>query len=542
MNFLDYLGPFLLLLGVLVVIHELGHFAVAKAFGVKVERFAVGFGPSIFRRRVGETEYVLAWLPLGGYVKMAGESPDEEVDPAELPRSFGAQSPMRRTAIALAGPGANLLLCIAVIAGLLMTGWPTPTSLVGSVQHDSPAEQAGLLGGDRIVEIAGEPVWRWDDLTRAVRASDGEPLALLVERGGERVPVRVIPESVEGPVRYRIGVEQSRRSAMIAVIDPTGAAASAGLETGDRITAVQGKPVSDWYEMRRALEQPEGPLALEVARALGKDTERVRIPIPGEPGKRRTLGELGLAEVDFAVAAVEPASPAKRAGIRAGDLLIAVEGEPVRRLSDFQARVEASDGRPLRVSVLREGSRLELELHPQKRTVERDGERVSVYAAGLIAGPPSAPVDLRDERITNPLRAVWQATLRTAQVFVGTVEGIRMLLTRQVGVESLAGPIGIGEIAGESFAEEGWFTFLWTLCWISVNLAIVNLLPIPILDGGHVLFAMAEAVRGAPLSMRAREIAQTVGLSLIIMLMGFAFWNDLSRNWSGIVGFFERLL
>jgi regulator of sigma E protease len=264
--------------------------------------------------------------------------------------------------------------------------------------------------------------------------------------------------------------------------------------------------------------------------------------IPGEPGELRPLEALGLGEVDFAVAAVEPGSAAKRAGIKPGDLLLAVEGRPVHRLSDFSAQLEASGGGPLRVTLLRDGTRREVELRPQKRALEREGNTVSVYAAGLIAGPPSGSPELRDERIRNPLRALSRAAVRTAQVFVTTLDGIRMLLTRQVGVESLAGPIGIGELAGESFAEEGWFTFLWTLCWISVNLAIVNLLPIPVLDGGHVMFAAAEAVRGAPVSMRAREIAQTVGLSLIIMLMGFAFWNDISRNWSGIVGFFERLL
>jgi regulator of sigma E protease len=542
MSFVDYLGPFLLLLGVLVVIHELGHFSVAKAFGVKVERFAVGFGPSILRRRVGETEYVLAWLPLGGYVKMAGESPDEEVAPADAPRSFGAQSPLRRTLIALAGPGANLALSILVIASLLMTGWPTATSLIGSVQPGSPAEAAGMRSGDRVVEIEGSPVWRWDELTRVVRASEGGPIDLTVDRGGERVALRVVPEPAPGAARYRIGVEQPRRAAVVAVADAAGRAAQAGLETGDRITAVQGREVADWYELMRALESVAGPLALEIARPLAGSTERARVRIPATPGARHDLSSLGLRDVDFAVAGVEPSSPAKRAGIRPGDLLIAVEDQPILRLADFQSLVEASGGAPLRVRVLRGGAMHDLELRPQKRTVERSGERVSLFAAGIQAGPPRTPGEMRDERIGNPLLALWQGTLRTADVFAITVEGIRLLLTGRIGAESLAGPIGIGEIAGESFAEEGWFTFLFTLCWISVNLAIVNLLPIPILDGGHVMFAVAEAARGAPLSMRAREVAQTVGLSLIILLMGFAFWNDISRNWAGIVGFFERLL
>jgi regulator of sigma E protease len=542
MNFLDYLGPFLLLLGILVVVHELGHFAVAKWFNVKVERFSVGFGPSILRRTIGETEYVVAWLPLGGYVKMAGESPDEELAPEDVERSFNAQSPARRIAIALAGPGMNLLLSVVVIAGLFMTGWPTPTSLVGSVLPDSPAEQAGLQPGDRIVAVEGEEIWRWRELTEAVRAHDGAPLALTVERAQERLALTVTPRSGPEDRGPQIGISPVTSAAVLGVPEPRTPAARAGLETGDEVVALNGAEVPDWYAFVRALERTSGPLELTIARPLDGETETAVVSIPAVSAQPWTLDGLGIVHVDFAVRQLLPGRPAKRAGFEIGDIVLQVGGQNVQSFDWFVGAVRGSKGEAMRVVVLRDGRKESIDVTALPETERVDGEMVTIYRIGLSSGPPGNPGELVDDVVSNPLKALWLGAVRTGDIFFLIVDGVRMLLTREVGIENLAGPIGIGELAADSFAEEGWLPFLWMMCVISVNLAILNLLPIPILDGGHILFAVAQAVRGKQVGTRAREVAQTVGITFVILLMGFAFWNDISRNWSGIIGFFKDLI
>jgi regulator of sigma E protease len=183
-----------------------------------------------------------------------------------------------------------------------------------------------------------------------------------------------------------------------------------------------------------------------------------------------------------------------------------------------------------------------VKIKAEERTRPVGDEVLTAYAIGVHVDVPRVAGEIRDDYVLNPLTALWRGTVKTTQIFVGTLDGLWKLLTGKLGVENLAGPIGIGEIAGDSFAQEGWFPFLWMMCVISVNLAILNLLPIPILDGGHILFATAEMVRGGPVGTKAREVAQTVGISLVILLMGFAFWNDISRNWAGIVGFLKGLI
>lgn len=543
MSFAEYLGPFLLLLGVLVVFHELGHFAVAKWFNVKCERFSVGFGPSILRRKIGETEYVLAWLPLGGYVKMLGESPDEELSPEEEARSFNGQSPLRRIGIALAGPGMNVLLSIVVIAGMYMTGWPTPTSQIGSVSAGSVAETAGLLAGDRVVRVDGQEIWRWAELTDAIQASGGGPLSLEVERrdaqGVRMVEVVATPERSDG--RLLLGIEQQRALAVIAVPDPEAAAARAGLQTGDRVIELGAQRVVDWYGFVSGVEGARGDLAIEVERSVAGENARVRVTVPGTD-EAWTLDRLGVNPVDFAISFVEPASPARRAGLEKGDIPLRFGAEAVGSFDEFAARIRESRGRTLQMTVLRDGDEVVLEVTPAERTRPVDGEVQTSYAIGVHGGMLRTEGELRDDTILNPVRALWTGAQRTYQITAATLYGLSQLLTARIGVENLAGPIGIGEIAADSFAEEGWFSFLWIMCVISVNLAILNLLPIPILDGGHIVFALAEAARGGPVSLRAREIAQTVGLSLVVLLMGFAFWNDLSKHWQGIVGWFRDLV
>ncbi len=538
--FANYIGPFLLLLGVLVFIHELGHFIVAKLFGVKVECFSLGFGRALFQYTVGETEYRIAWLPLGGYVKMLGELPGETLPESERHRSFSGQTVGRRISIALAGPVMNLVLPVVVVAGMAMSGLPKATSLIGGVEPASPVALAGIEPGDRIVAINGEEIWRWEDVVAAVKASIRKPLKLEVERAGERWTVTVLPDRGLKGKGIWFGAEHSTATAVLALPDPDGIAARAGLRTGDRVLTVNGEPVADRYALLTALHSARGPLELEVARPIDEEEERIRVTLRGGLGVW-SLMRMGAVTLDFSVVVVHPGSPAKHAGLDVGDTFLRVDGETVYSFEALAERIRGGEGAPLALVVLRNGQEIEVEVTPKRSPTERNGQVETIWAIGISGGPPHVVGEIREEVVRNPLRALGLGVVRTADIFALTLGGIWQLITGQIGMENLAGPIGIGKFAGDYFREEGWIPYLNLLAIISVNLAILNLLPIPVLDGGHIVLALAEVLRGGPLSTRAREAAQTVGLSLILVLMGFAFWNDIMRHWSDFVGFFKGL-
>ncbi len=540
MSLIDALLPIVILLGVLIFFHELGHFLVAKLFDVQVERFSLGFGPALLRRTVGETEYVLAALPLGGYVKMLGEVPGEELPEAERERAFNYKPPWQRIAIALAGPVMNMILPVFVVAGLLMTGIPTLTSRVGAVKPGTPAQQSGLLPGDRIVSVDGAEIWRWKDLTSALSTAKAPTVAIGVERDGEELDFVIERERLEDGGLGPIGVESFAASSMVSVVDEDGLAALAGVRTGDRIVAVNGVEVGDRYGLATAIGQAEGALELELRRSLEGTEELLLVTIRRD--EARSLEALGLVSADFSVLDVEPASPARAAGLEAGDLFLRVAGQPVVSREQVRDLIRVSKGESLELELLRDGQTVSAELSATKRVIPTpDGGMETRFVIGITIGPELTGGEFLDEVISNPFVALWRGVARTADMFVLIVRGVVQLFSGSVGIGSLAGPIGIGEIAADTL-QRSWADFFSFMAVISVNLAILNLLPIPVLDGGQILLTLAEAVRGSPLPDRAREMAQALGLSLILVLMGFAFWNDISRNWEGIIGFFRGLV
>ena len=521
-----YVWAFLLMLLPLVVFHELGHFLVAKWLGVKVERFSVGFGPIIFKKTWGETEYALSWIPLGGYVKMAGEHPDEDVAPADAARSFNGQSPLRRTAIAFAGPGMNWLLSIVVIAGMFMAGWPTVTSRVGTVLPDSPAETAGLQSGDQIVSVNGNQLWRMEDLTLAIQQSGGAPLDLGVQRGEEVLVKQVTPSAAADG--FSLGVANAAPRPWVGKLEAGGQAAEAGLLPGDEIETVNGAPVETQDELARALASSQTAPEVGVIRQSSQGPLDLVVTLP-ETASGWNLKEFGASFATVQVGDVIGGRPAQRAGFAKGDLVLALEGVAVSDVTSFTDQVASSGGRPLQIEIARFGDIQELRVAGEPTEITAAGEKKTIHRIGLSV-QNLAHVEQRDDVVANPVAALWRGTEVTATFTAGIVNVVKMLFTRELAMDNLAGPIGIGKIAGDSLKQEGWFDFLLTMCLISVNLAILNLLPIPVLDGGHIVFAAWEGAIGSPVSIRARETAQTVGVSLVFALIAVALWNDITRH------------
>jgi regulator of sigma E protease len=563
-SFLTGLFAFLLMLGVLVFVHELGHFLMAKLFDVKVLKFSLGFGPAIgigkyklqFQR--GETEYVAAWFPLGGFVKMLGENPDDDrllaeeaaargepppepIDPRDIPRAFNNKPVWQRLLILFAGPGMNLLLPVAIFVGVLAVGMPRPEPVIGMVEEGGPAAEAGLRPGDRVLAVAGEPVRWWDDVDDALRERPSTTVPVRVERDGAPFDVTIAVASRTGvdavgaPAEIGFaGLGHSRHAAAIGIPQADAPAADTELRSGDVVRAVGGAEVADWEEFAaRYAEAGSEPVALRVERLAAAATEprTVELTVPG----LGNVAALGVVPATVRIAAVTPESPAARAGLRADDLIVAVDGSPVGSFASFSEQVRASGGKPLAIVYARGGERHDVQVAPELLEADTGlGVPEERYLIGITAHGSTVPGALGVERERNPLVSVPRAIAMTADITASFLSGLKRLVSGDVSRKQLAGPIGIAEIASNAF-ERGWFAYLSTLVLISINLAILNLLPIPVLDGGQALLISIEGIKRSPLSLRTREIVQQIGVTLLVMLMGLAFWNDLSRNWTRFV-------
>ncbi len=552
-DFLLKVGSIVLLLGGLIFVHELGHFLVAKALGVKVLRFSIGFGPRLFGLHRGETEYRISLLPLGGYVKMAGDDPAETLAPEDRGRGFLEQSPWKRLAIAVAGPGANLVFpaLIYFALALAQNGEPTAGPFVGTVAPGSPAAVAGLRPGDRILSVAApgapaRPVRYFEDLRELVSPHPDEPLTFRVERDGKELgPVTIVPH----PDEHRNPLETTRRGVIgvtpayaPAVVAPVRPGAAGALEPFDLVVAAGGQPIRHVGELSRALDRAacapldlevvrERPVALPGATLASYDTVKLA-GVPTCEGGRAAFVPADPAISTF-VAAVAPGSPAEQAGIARGDAIASVNGMPVHSFRDVNAvgrefkpgvlvKIGLADGRTVDLVPASEKYVDELTRDEHERLLLGffpDRRGVVDTRALLVEEVPFA------RGVAEIGRLAWR---QLSEVVRLTVLGIARIVTGHISFKTVGGPIMLFSIASEA-AEEGWGTFLFQMALISVNLGLMNLLPIPVLDGGHIAQALLESVTRRPLSVRAREIANIVGLVLLFTLMLFVFKNDIVR-------------
>jgi regulator of sigma E protease len=547
----SYLFAFVVMLGVLIFVHELGHFLAAKACGIRVLKFSLGFGPPVgigrFRMRWvrGHTEYVVSWIPLGGFVKMLGESTeaDEQGDVQTNPSEALSSKPLwQKLFVIFAGPAMNLLLPVLLFSVIFAAGLPQANSVIGEVESGSPAAFAGLQPGDRIVAIDGASVEWWKDVDQALsERRDGE-LTLGYARDGVESTAQIAIEprgqaDVFGDdvtVGW-IGVSHRRPLAVVGLADRDAPAYLAGLRSGDQVTAVAGKAVEDWYEFAQAYAESGvvGEISIELKRGV-ESAESVTLSVPA----LGDIASLGVVRADVLIMDVSEDTPAAQAGILAGDLIRSVNGVPVHSFDTFADLVRVSAGRTLELGLVRDAEEIEVSVMPALVPTDLTGIGVEVprYRIGIrgnnllsLAGGTGV------NQILNPLVSIPRATLLTIEITQVFMQGLGKLVTGEVPSNQIAGPIGIAEIAGKAL-ERGWMDYLQTLVLISINLGILNLLPIPILDGGQAVVFIIEGVRRAPLSLRTRGFVQQVGVTMLLMIMGLAFWNDISRNWSRVVG------
>jgi regulator of sigma E protease len=452
MKFL-YVPAFLVAISILVAVHEFGHYWVAKKLGFKVLRFSIGFGKPLLTR-IGKdpdrTEYCLAAIPLGGYVKLLDER-EGDVAADELPRSFTRRPILHRVAVLLAGPAMNLLFASLLYAILGMVGTETVKPLVGQVRQDSPAALAGLQRGDLVVRV-GE---------RRVEDTEQLQIALIRQFTDEGVvPLRVRRDGAERTLTLRV------------------------------------------TEDRRSLTEP-GRL------------------LPG-------LGfDLATWNADTMVESVPPESAGARAGLRAGDHLLAVDGQAVANVSAFIDAVKRSPGRDISIEVERGGGRLRIVASVPP--VTEQGKTIGRLGISLREGPQVWPPGVMQTHRLGPLDALVGGVTKTWEMSALTVQMLWRMLTGEVSPKNISGVVSIAEFAGIS-ASLGLTAYMAFLAIISVSLGVLNLMPVPLLDGGQVVYQAVEAVKGSPLSERAQLFGQQVGIALLVVLMSLAFYNDISRH------------
>jgi len=454
MNALITVTAFVVALAVLIIIHEYGHYLVARIAGVKVLRFSVGFGRPLWLRRssTGATEWAVCVVPLGGYVKMLDEH-DGPVAPEERHRAFNRQSVWRRIAIVSAGPLANFVLAVVLYWMLFLHGVPESKPIVGAPEPGSIAAAAGLQRGDKILKINGETVVSWQDVRWRV-------LQLAVERQQARFEV----------------LDRSRRI--------------------------------EWR-------------TLELAR-FGADG------FEGDPLARMGL-RIYRPDVEPVIDKIMAGGVAERSGLRSGDRVIAIDGRPVRTWGELVASVRAHPGERLKLELRRGEEEIGVELAPE--VVEQNGERF-----GRIGASPRIDPKAMQGLVTTvsygPAAALKLALVRTWETAAFSLRMLGKMLVGEVSWKNLSGPVTIADYAGQS-AQLGLAAYVAFIALISVSLGVLNLLPIPLLDGGHLMYYVAEIIKGSPVSERVMELGQRLGLSLLLFLMVFAFYNDINRLLSG---------
>jgi len=320
---------------------------------------------------------------------------------------------------------------------------------------------------------------------------------------------------------------------MLGVPDADSPAHAAGLRSGDRIASLDGRPVEDWNDLaRQYAAAPAGSrVGLAVERGDEASPERLSLEVPA----LGNLATLGLLPANVLVSGVSPDSAAARGGIEPGDLVISVDGSPVTSFQSFAETVRSSGGRALDIAYARDGETRSVVIEPELRTIEiGPGLEESRYLVGITAAAATLPGTFEVDRERNPLVSLPRAVEMTVSITGTFLRGLGKIVTGEVSRNQVAGPIGIATIAGNSW-QQGWETYLSTMVLISINLGILNLLPIPILDGGQALLFLVEGIKRSPLSLRTKLAVQQIGLTVLALLMGMAFWNDISRHWSKVL-------
>lgn len=520
--------PFILLLGILVFVHEFGHFIVARMCGVKVEVFSLGFGKKLLQYKWGDTNYCLSLIPFGGYVKMYGEQGGDIVPEDQRHLSFTHKSVWKRIAIVLAGPLMNLLFAIIVFGGISYFGEETRAPKIADVQVGSAAELAGLKAHDNIISVGGKFVRSYEEFQNALTANQNSDVVVVVkqDKDAERT-LNVKVTSIKNPNIFSTdsmigevsGILPYAKGSLVAV-KMDSLAYRLGFRTGDEIVKIDGMKVSTWANLTYLIDGK----AHEVKLASGKDLQVTA------QKDIASIDALGFEEPELYLDQVVPDSPANKADILAKDKIVSINGEPMKSWDTVLNKIKSYDGKEaLSVVLLREGVEVTKKVTPlvtsQMTAVGKEDRRFTIGIVPMVNYTNPETVKVAE---TSIFAALNKGVKRSYDISAMTVISFVRMFQGEVSHKNIGGMISIGKAAKDSYAM-GAQSFLITMGILSISLFILNLLPVPVLDGGHLVFYVIEVVKGSPLSIKKVELAHQVGFALLMGLMVLAMFNDVTK-------------
>jgi regulator of sigma E protease len=553
-----YIVGIVLLLGILIFIHEFGHFYVAKLCGMKVITFSIGMGHKILKFTRGETEYVLSWIPFGGYVKILGQDPREEIPPEDQHRSFSKMPIWKRFAVVIAGPAANFILAFFVFWFLFAKGFPSPSATIHFVHPGSPAAVAGLIPGDKITHISvGDSeanIRELQDLQRFLRLHDGTSVELMVDRNGIAHDLHAeakqgkLLDPMTGLERESLtipGIEFQSYPAVYAIA--TNSALAKAFATSlpnekEEFFVVEsydyaGKKVDveSSFQLQNAIQQAfndKQPIKISIRTISLAADSKVSEPQTLEfTPTQSDFKAYGFTPAHLLVTQTMPDSAAEKLGLKAGDILLELNKVPMWTYTQFRSQLQefAASGNGLHLKWLRHGQTMEGDFTPQhvdhENPVTQLKEKKFQLGAMFVAFGDTSFEKVKAKSFGDGISLAWSKTIVMSQ---SIIESFTLLASGKVSMKAMGGPVMIGKIAGDSL-KLGMDYFLKMLAFISLNLCIMNLLPLPVLDGGHIVLFAVEGIARRPMPIKFIEAWSTTGFFLLVGLALFVTFNDVSK-------------
>lgn len=527
-------GPFFILLGILIFIHELGHFLVARYFGVRVEVFSLGFGPKILKYKKGDTVYCLSLLPLGGYVKMFGDNPLTEVPDSEKSKGFLYKKVHEKWLIAFAGPFMNLIFTLLAFFLIAIYGQPSSPSQLGDVKTNSKAYLAGFRSGDTVLSINGQSISYYNQLHQIIKNNANKKLSFKVKSQNNKTKnITAISHSIKNPFFWEWkksigsieGLQQASTGLRIGV-PHNSPAYKAGLRTFDEIIQVNNQDLKYWRNLETFIKN-KNLKKLSIKFKRKSEIKSLSLTYNKKFKQSSTpLALLGIEPTDLYIERVGPDTPALKAGLMRGDRLLSLNGKRIKNWEEILNTVKSYSGEPLSIKYQRQAEQKTVSLSP--KILFTEGNVKKRFMLGIVSGI----------HLAFPEQIIRKRSFSQAIIYSGTETGKWISLTAaylvrlvqgKVSVRTMGGPVAIGRVAHSSF-HQGLLSFLFMMALISLNLGILNLLPIPMLDGGHLLFFTIEGIIRRPLDVKKLLIAQQAGLLFLLSFFVLVFYNDI-YNW-----------
>lgn len=583
----------MLMVGPLVFFHELGHYLVGRFFGVGVDTFSIGFGPTIAGFKGKGTYYKIGILPLGGFVKFKGSYPGEETEESVEGKGLLEAGKWQRMCIAFAGPAANILMAIAIYFVLLQVGIERPAPIVGHVRSGSVAEQAGFEQGDQIIGVDGKKVFAWDDFGKYVKENPGKNLAFKVERldlatsSQQELTLNVVPKEKEGKDLLgrdktigAIGIASAFESPIV-FSKQNGVASKYGIKTGDWLKSVlflsgskvlYEKDIEYFEHLDQALKkikimQPKStkdvwveltylPIDLKEIKNLNRkqvdgsglssnqkidllypsnSQQTVRLPLSDLMGEGLHFDGKNLLGLDSSRLVVRDAKENLKEQLIYGDRIVAWQGHPVDSIYTLYEFLGDQNKQDIEIEILRNGERKSLGIKLKEQEVQGVGGREKIYTLNnldfMSIRDSSPPIY---EKYSNPLVALFESAKKVSE-FTGFIANVTFMFIRgELPAGSMGGPIMMGALAKQA-ADSGWEPFVLIMALLSINLAVVNMIPLPVLDGGQIAILGIEMIQGKPISERILIAMQKISAITLLMLIMLAFYNDIGRYWKNIL-------